>query len=94
MAVWTPATYKRFIGSEIGSFVSFVLRPGDAFWRRADGRIPGVENVILAGQWLHAPGGLPIAAGEGQRAAATARRYLERQAAAERRPAHIRISFG
>lgn len=92
--VWTPATYKRFIGSEIGSFMSFVLRPGDAFWRRADGRIPGVENVILAGQWLHAPGGLPIAAGEGQRAATTSRRYLERQAAAEHRPAHIRISFG
>jgi phytoene dehydrogenase-like protein len=91
--VWTPATYKRFTGSEIGSFMSFVLRPGDAFWKRTDGRIPGVKNVLLAGQWLHAPGGLPIAAGEGQRAAAVAQRYLERQAVTERHPAHIRISF-
>lgn len=68
--VWTPATYRRFVHSEVGSFMSFVLRPG-MIPHKLPNRLPGVDNVILAGQWLRAPGGLPLAAAEGERAAET-----------------------
>ena len=29
--VWTPATYRRFVGTETGSFMSFPMLPGDGF---------------------------------------------------------------
>ncbi|MCQ2429988.1 MAG: FAD-dependent oxidoreductase [Clostridia bacterium] len=89
--VWTPASYRRFTGSEIGSFMSFVLRPGD-LPRSLDGRIPGVDNVLLAGQWLHAPGGLPTAAAEGRRAAGI---ITERERMPEEERMHTRrLSLG
>ena len=65
--VWTPATYHRFINSEIGSFMSFVL-PSRALPLCAPNRIKGLSNVILATQWQQAPGGLPIAADVGKKA--------------------------
>ena len=66
--VWTPATYKRYLGTEMGSFMSFAL-PKRRFPIKKSNRIPGVSNVILAGQWLQMPGGLPIAAKTGRDAA-------------------------
>ncbi len=63
--VWTPATYKRYLGTEMGSFMSFAL-PKRRFPIKKSNRIPGVSNVILAGQWLQMPGGLPIAAKTGR----------------------------
>ena len=68
--VWTPATYRRFVRSEIGSFMSFVMKPG-YIPHKLPNRLPGVDNVILAGQWLRSPGGLPLAAEEGVRACET-----------------------
>jgi hypothetical protein len=68
--VWTPATYHRFINSEIGSFMSFVL-PSRALPLCAPNRVKGLSNVILATQWQQAPGGLPIAADVGRRAIQT-----------------------
>ncbi len=65
--VWTPATYHRFINSEIGSFMSFVL-PAKALPLCAKNRVKGLSNVFLATQWQQAPGGLPIAADVGKRA--------------------------
>ena len=63
--VWTPATYRRYTGASIGSYMSFVLPPR---------KIPcpvscesGVyDNVLLATQWQNPPGGLPIAADMGR----------------------------
>jgi len=63
--VWTPATYKRYIDSEIGSFMSFAL-PKKRLPLRLNNRIDGVENVSLSTQWLQIPGGLSIAAGGGR----------------------------
>ena len=99
--VWTPATYRRFIGTEIGSFMSFIMTPQTvphdslaAIRERIRighpvGSVPDVENVLLAGQWLRVPGGLPIAAGEGQRAAEAARRFLRAQ---EPGRIHVRLA--
>lgn len=65
--VWTPATYKRFIGSDIGSYMSFALAP-KYIPLQASNRIKGAKNVILATQWQQTPGGLPIAAALGRNA--------------------------
>ncbi len=59
--VWTPATYKRFINSDIGSFMSFAMPP-KYIPIRASNKIKGLKNVFLATQWQQVPGGLPIAA--------------------------------
>lgn len=64
---WTPATYRRYTNAEIGSYMSFIL-PAGTLPLRADHRIKGLKNVILATQWQQAPGGLPIAAEGGRRA--------------------------
>lgn len=78
--VWTPATYKRYTASEIGSYMSFVL-PSRRFPRRIGCEIEGLDNVFLATQWQQSPGGLPIAAACGKMAA---EKICER----ERRRAH------
>lgn len=65
--VWTPATYKRYTGAEVGSYMSFIL-PKRKLPTRISPRIKGIKNVLLATQWQHAPGGLPTAAGCGKRA--------------------------
>lgn len=59
--VWTPATYKRFINSDIGSFMSFAMPP-KYIPIKASNKIKGLKNVFLATQWQQVPGGLPIAA--------------------------------
>lgn len=65
--VWTPATYKRFVQSEMGSFMSFLMQKKH-LPLPLDNRVPGVKNLILAGQWLQSPGGLPLAADSGKSA--------------------------
>ncbi len=59
--VWTPATYKRYVNSDMGSFMSFAMPPRYVP-TRASNKIKGLSNVFLATQWQQAPGGLPIAA--------------------------------
>ncbi|MBQ8140187.1 MAG: NAD(P)/FAD-dependent oxidoreductase [Clostridia bacterium] len=68
--VWTPATYKRYTGSETGSYMSFVF-PSKRLPVRIGNRVKGLSNVLLATQWQQMPGGLPIAAEAGKRAAET-----------------------
>ena len=63
--VWTPATYRRYTGSEIGSWMSFIL-PKRMLPLRSDNRVKGAKNLILATQWQQIPGGLPIAAEGGR----------------------------
>lgn len=65
---WTPATYHRYFDARCGAYLSNALTP-DASLRTASPRIPGIEGCFLATQWLRAPGGLPIAAECGKRAA-------------------------
>jgi phytoene dehydrogenase-like protein len=58
--VATPATYTRYCNAYKGAFM--------AFWPTLtgkelnhSGRIKGLENLWLSGQWLQPPGGLPNA---------------------------------
>ena len=64
---WSPATYRRFTGADVGSYMGFVFPPkrNPMFM---NGRIKGLVNVQLATQWQQAPGGLPVAAKAGEAA--------------------------
>ena len=68
--VWTPATYKRYVDTEIGSWMSFAL-PSKMIPIRVGNGVDGLSNVILATQWQQSPGGLPIAAEGGRLAIKT-----------------------
>ena len=65
--VWTPATYKRYTSSGIGSYMAFTF-PSRAFPKKISARVRGASNVFLATQWQQYPGGLPIAAERGREA--------------------------
>lgn len=71
--VWTPSTYKRYFDTPKGAFLSFELRPGKALTYRVGATVKGLENVFLATQWQNAPGGLPVAAQNGKKAANAAK---------------------
>ena len=66
--VWTPATYQRYTGAAVGSYMSFLL-PKGRLPTLADTKLYGVKNVFLATQWQRSPGGLPTAAEMGKRCA-------------------------
>lgn len=58
--VTTPMTYKRYVNAYRGAYMPFSFT--------ADGRqllhhskIKGINNLVMAGQWIIMPGGLPIA---------------------------------
>ena len=75
--VWTPASYKRYLGTETGSFMGFAFA-GGVLPKKAPCRIPGHKRLVLAGQWIEEPGGLPIAAESGRRAALFITRLAEK----------------
>ncbi|MBQ2876250.1 MAG: NAD(P)/FAD-dependent oxidoreductase [Clostridia bacterium] len=64
---WSPASYERYTGAEVGSYMSFTL-PKSFIPTRCRLRIPSLKNVLLSGQWLQPPGGLPTAAELGRAA--------------------------
>ncbi len=64
---WTPASYVRFVGSDVGSFMSFAI-PERFLPIPKDGSVDGVENLFIATQWQQPPGGLPTAAEAGKAA--------------------------
>lgn len=65
---WSPATYRRYTGAPIGSYIGFTL-PQGRIPKMLSPRIPGLDNVFLATQWQQEPGGLPTAASAGIAAA-------------------------
>ncbi len=88
--VWTPATYKRFVDSDIGSFMSFSL-PSKCLPTRISNKIDGIENIILASQWQHLPGGLPIAA-EGGRIAIQTIARLEKKHVSKKQEKYEKVA--
>ena len=62
---WTPLTYERYCNAYHGSYMSFTTTP-EAKQLKLKGRIKGIDNIYLAGQWTGSPGGLPVAAASGK----------------------------
>lgn len=58
--VATPLTYERYCGAYKGSWMSYSLAPGSKQLLH-NGRIKGIDNLFMAGQWLVPSGGLPLA---------------------------------
>ncbi|MBQ7363059.1 MAG: NAD(P)/FAD-dependent oxidoreductase [Clostridia bacterium] len=75
---WTPATYERYLGSECGAYMSFIL-PAGYMPKRLNSKIKGLSNAYLASQWQNLPGGLPVAAECGIHAAKQIKRTKQRQ---------------
>lgn len=66
--VWSPITYTRYCNSYQGAYMSFVVTR-QAKSITVPGKVKGLDNVLLASQWLMGPGGLPTAVAMGKFAA-------------------------
>lgn len=66
---YSPMTFTRWCGAYKGAYMSFYEQKGYKSLT-AKNRVRGLENVVLASQWLATNGGLPIAATSGKFAAA------------------------
>ena len=66
--VWTPASYNRYTGTEAGTFMSHSF-PSKKIPIIVSNKVKGLKNLLLATQWQTPPGGLPIAAKHGKKAA-------------------------
>ena len=82
--VWTPATYNRYTGEEIGAYMSFIT-PSKEIPLPSPFNLLQNKKIILATQWLHSPGGLPIAAARGR---AAAEKIIKAEEKHGRIPAH------
>ena len=58
--VATPKTFERYCNAYRGSFMAFLPTLGSKTMSHT-GRIKGLDNIYLSGQWLQPPGGLPVA---------------------------------
>ncbi len=64
----TPITYERYCNSYRGSYQSFVTSSNQEKLMDT-GLIKGLDNFVMAGQWIMPPGGLPISLFTGRHAA-------------------------
>lgn len=62
---FTPITFTRWCKAYKGSYMSFFEKKGSKSLT-VKNRIKGLNNVIMAGQWVTTNGGLPIAAASGK----------------------------
>nr|MCR5102006.1 NAD(P)/FAD-dependent oxidoreductase [Butyrivibrio sp.] len=62
---WTPLTYERYCNAYHGSYMSFVTTPSGK-QIKMKGKIKGINNLYVAGQWTSSPGGLPVAVTSGK----------------------------
>lgn len=67
--VTTPLTYEHYCNAYHGSYMAF-LSTDKSKGLMSNGRLKGLNNVILSGQWVMPPGGLPVALFVGKHAAA------------------------
>ena len=64
--VATPATYERYCGAYKGSWMSFMSTPKSKQSQGHNGKIDGIDNFQISGQWIYSPGGLPCAVATGK----------------------------
>lgn len=62
---WTMLTYVRYCNAYRGSYMSFTTTPKGK-QVILNGKIKGLHNVFIAGQWTYSPGGLPVAVASGK----------------------------
>lgn len=65
---WTPLTFEHWCNAHRGAYMSFILTKNVKSFSDK-GILPDLKNVLLGGQWLSTPGGLPTAAAYGKFAA-------------------------
>lgn len=63
--VLTPLTYTRYTNAYKGGFMSYCLLPKISQYVRSP-LVEGLNNFILANQWLVLPGGTPVAVTSGK----------------------------
>ena len=63
--VATPYTFKRYVNTTNGVYMSFNFTPKSPMYNHT-GRVKGINNFYLSGQWMQGPGGLPIAMTQGK----------------------------
>lgn len=64
--IWTPVTYHRYCNAYKGYNQSFMITKHSVRNPYPPANIKGIDNVVLAGQWINPPGGLPGAAIQGK----------------------------
>ncbi len=64
--VWTPMTYSRYCSAYKGFYQAFSLSKYSAKLPYPSAYVQGLDNVVLAGQWITPPGGLPGSATAGK----------------------------
>lgn len=63
--VATPTTFSRYVNTYRGAYMSFSFTHKDPMFSH-HGKLKGLDNFYLSGQWLQSPGGLPIAMTQGK----------------------------
>ena len=63
--VATPYTFKRYVNTSNGVYMSFYFTHTQAMYAH-HGKVKGLDNFYLSGQWMQGPGGLPIAMTQGK----------------------------
>lgn len=91
--VATPATYGRYCNAYRGAFMAFFPTIGSKMMAHT-GRIRGLDNFVLSGQWLQPPGGLPIAVVTGKDSIQRLCKKLGREFVSDARPGSGRARQG
>lgn len=63
--VATPYTMKRYTNATAGAYMGFCFTHRGPMFSNS-GKIRGLKNFYLSGQWMQSPGGLPLALSSGK----------------------------
>lgn len=63
--VATPCTFNRYVNTSNGVYMGFFFTHRSPMFAH-NGKLEGLNNFYLSGQWLQGPGGLPIAMTQGK----------------------------
>lgn len=63
--VATPVTFVRYVNASRGTYMSFLFNPRRGVIA-SKGRVSGIKNFLLSGQYVQTPGGLPLALASGK----------------------------
>ena len=65
MLITEAITYERYMNAYHGSYMSFIVT-AEGKQIKMKGKLKGINNLYVAGQWTNSPGGLPVAAASGK----------------------------